>query len=116
MRKYSDVRYIYIIRSGDYAKVGMSRAPDKRMKQLDRGLAHRPTLVATFVAWTGLEFRLHRYLLEHHARHEWFRWCDKLDDIVAYGIPACLESMPRGSPFHPNRGGRKPRMVSAEAS
>jgi hypothetical protein len=81
-------RFVYVIRSGDFAKVGSSRDPLKRMLQLERAMPIAPQLMASFEAFSGLEQRLHRYLSAHHARHEWFHWCDKLENLVKAGLPS----------------------------
>lgn len=105
--------YVYFIRSGAFVKIGYSRDPQKRMRQLDRALATAPELVAIFEGTRSLEHQLHNHLLGHHARHEWFHWCEEIQQIVERGIPDCVLGIAPGSPFFANNGGRKPSVVRA---
>ena len=108
--------FVYIIKSGDYAKVGYSQKPEQRLVQIAKHTP-LPTFIArTFEGGKWLEYRLHRYLIEQHVHGEWFRWCADLDRLVSDGVPEWVPGLPPGSPFHPARGGRKPktpRMVEA---
>lgn len=99
--------FVYIIKSGDYAKVGYSRFPQNRLAMLAKYSPMPSVLARTFEGGKWLEHRLHRYLVEQHQHGEWFRWCAELDDLVRNGVPAFVNSLPPGSPFRPWRGGRK---------
>ena len=96
---------VYIIRSGAFAKIGYSRDPAKRMAQMDRAMPIAPQIVAVFESGGWLEFALHRYLLKHHARHEWFHWCETIEAIVRDGLPQDIEAFRGCSPFRPQTKG-----------
>ena len=110
MKYQAKPRFVYIFRSGAFAKVGSSSDPLRRMAAFDHACPVAPQLAAQFPATSGLEFKLHRYLLEHHARYEWFHWCTKIEFIVEFGIPDHVYQLPaEGSPFRDYSVGARKR-------
>lgn len=79
--------FVYIIRCGDFVKIGHSKNPKRRIKDMDACLPIEPILLATFPARRFLETRLHFHLRHHRVRSEWFRWCEEIAEIVANGLP-----------------------------
>jgi len=89
---------VYVIRSGAFAKVGYSRDPESRLRQIRIHAPEPAWLAAVFPGGRDLEFRLHHYLREHHVHDEWFNWCDKLAALIERGLPE-FPPYPPGSPF-----------------
>lgn len=84
--KYST--FIYIISNNNNAiKIGHSRNPFKRLKQLQTGNNNKLHLLLTAEADIYLERRLHRMFFLHKQCGEWFT-VDKelLDTIINYLI------------------------------
>jgi hypothetical protein len=81
--------YVYIIRSGDYAKIGYSRDPVKRLRQLDLPVSE---LARVFDGGKDIEASLQCHLWHQHVRGEWFNWSAELAYIVANGMPIFAET------------------------
>lgn len=92
--------FVYILKTGAFAKVGYSRNPDQRLAQLQVNLPEPSKIIARFPGTRSLEYRLHHYLRDHHLHDEWFQWCQQLTDLVTRGLPD-LSAYPKGSPFFP---------------
>jgi hypothetical protein len=74
----SDPTYVYIIACGDMVKIGVSKAPDERLKTLRTGMPETPYLVRTRLLPNrrdaySLERRLHGLFRDHRTNGEWFR-------------------------------------------
>lgn len=102
--------FVYILRTGSFAKVGFSKDPEVRLRHFQIALPEPASIVALFEGGVALENKLHRHLAEFHLHDEWFRWCEKLDLIVNFGLPD-LSDMPPGSPFYPGRHTEEYRLV-----
>jgi hypothetical protein len=105
--------FVYILQTGQFAKIGYSKNPAARLKLLARNLPEPATIMATFPGGVALENKLHRYFSEYHLHSEWFSWCPKLDALVKFGLPD-LSSLPSGSPFSPGRNTPEYPRVMAE--
>lgn len=67
-----DAGFVYFLRSGDAIKIGFSRDPQKRSRELRTALAEGITALA-FVRGTLFDERaLHRALWAHGRQGEWF--------------------------------------------
>lgn len=68
--------YLYVLRCGDYMKVGRSNFPHRRARQIAAGNPYEVELVyQAEVRDPGIalaEETAHRRLAEHHHRGEWF--------------------------------------------
>jgi hypothetical protein len=65
------------------AKVGYSKSPERRLKQLQTGHPDKIVLLATHPGSIADERRFHDWLSPSRSSGEWFRWSDKIDTILA---------------------------------
>lgn len=79
--------FIYIIRCGNFAKVGYSADPKRRLKALAAANPSDLTLLASYPGTTFDETHLHAYLAPCRHRGEWFRWSKAIEEIVRLGLP-----------------------------
>jgi hypothetical protein len=76
--------YLIADRDRTVAKLGYSKNPDKRLKQLQTGHPRPLVLLATFRGSIADEVRFHQWLSPDRTSGEWFRWSDKIDRILAH--------------------------------
>jgi len=70
--------YVYLIRAGDFIKIGHAKDPENRLAGMQTGSPHQLDLIAKMPFQTKLiaheyELELHRRLADFHYRGEWFR-------------------------------------------
>ena len=70
--------YVYLAKAGDFAKIGFSRDPCRRVHMLQTANAGVLSLVSWVPGGRGLERHLHQYFVRHWERGEWFRWDPEL--------------------------------------
>lgn len=80
--------YVYFIlnEKGDRVKIGFSRDPQKRMRQLQTANAQRLTLLATIPGTKEDEKYLHARYRNYRGINEWFRMAGPLRDYVEWAI------------------------------
>lgn len=89
--------YIYIVYNGRYHKIGVSAAPERRVKQLQTASAAPLRLLRTYPVNVKfarkLEQQLHRMLWQRRTRHngEWFDLTDDHLDLIDEWLPECIE-------------------------
>ena len=68
-------RWVYIIRSGDFVKIGITDDVERRLCSLQIGNPVKLVLMAKFKTWDAsrIESELHDRLGGHRERGEWFR-------------------------------------------
>ena len=79
--------YVYIIynKENEICKVGWSKAPRKRLKNLQVGCPYKLSIMFYFKACKNDEKNLHKILKEHSLVGEWFKLSqDLLDKINDY--------------------------------
>jgi len=74
--------FVYALRAGDAVKIGRSRDPRKRIRQLKNMTVEETTLVALVPADDDKEEDLHRQFRHLHIKGEWFRATDELVDAL----------------------------------
>lgn len=75
--------YVYFMTSGCAVKIGFSRFPYERIKQLRRQ-GYRPlTLLGTMPSRDGLERELHQRFAAYRISGEWFRPSSELAEFIA---------------------------------
>lgn len=76
--------YIYYVATteNDAVKVGISRNPWSRVKDLQTGSAHKFTLLATFKTDARTEFALHDFFPESRLSGEWFKRSVALNSLI----------------------------------
>lgn len=84
---------VYFIKAGPYVKIGFSVSPRRRLAMLDSYCPEPPQLIAEFAGGRFLEHRLQYFFRDHHARREWFYWCQEIEN-VAYGELPDLSGLP----------------------
>lgn len=78
--------YVYLIRSVDKYKIGISKSVTRRLSQLRMSNPHEVTLVHAVrrVDYIDLEKHLHRSLVDHRTRGEWFSLTqEQVTDVIA---------------------------------
>lgn len=63
---------VYFILGGELVKIGKSRDPERRMKDLQMMCPVPLTLARTIKSWGGFERALHKHLDEYRKHGEWF--------------------------------------------
>lgn len=69
---------IYVLRCGDYVKIGLSRTPAKRLRSLECSNPYPMSLLAQIPGDRDDERALHHHFKHLHHRLEWFRWSDEI--------------------------------------
>ncbi len=76
---------LYVVRAGQFVKIGSTVDPIKRLSQLQVGCPYKIQLVAVFPGTRKDEKELHRIFKKDRFRGEWFvyrgaiaRWVDDL--------------------------------------
>ena len=77
--KFKNPTALYVMKAGDATKVGISKSPEKRRKQLQTGNSN-PVKIEKIVWFENepqarkIEKRIHRYLKKEdkHCKGEWF--------------------------------------------
>ena len=76
---------VYIIKAGNFYKIGISNDVKKRLRSIQTANAQKCTIIATLECQNAQakELEIHRYLSEFRANGEWFMLNDrKLNEIV----------------------------------
>jgi DNA-binding XRE family transcriptional regulator len=74
---------IYLIRSGDFVKIGKADDPIARWQNIQTGCPTTVELLGWIEADASEERRLHERFAAHRQRGEWFRWCKEIADFAA---------------------------------
>ena len=78
--------YIYIVRAGQFYKIGMSANPKKRIEAINQGLPLDLEVIGTWPALSArdVEVELHEQCKGRHAKGEWYRLTGQgVADLVA---------------------------------
>jgi len=67
--------YVYLLKGGNYHKIGLSKDTDRRMEEILPKLPFETELVCTIATedMYGLESRLHEQFADKRANGEWFK-------------------------------------------
>lgn len=87
-RKPSPVGFVYLIRCGDYYKIGFSDTPTRRVKDLQTANPVEVVLVATIPGTMKSESTWHRTFAHKKVRGEWFD-LDKEEIGAFLRTPGC---------------------------
>lgn len=70
--------HVYLMRCGDYVKVGISSDPEKRARFLQSTCPYQVEVIASFKVENPkeIEARMHERLIAHRHRNEWFQLSD----------------------------------------
>lgn len=74
--------WVYFIRAGDAVKIGHSRDPQKRLKQLSTGSAEPLELWHRLPGDKQVERDLHKQFADERLNGEWFRVSDRIQEYV----------------------------------
>lgn len=72
---------IYFIQAGKYVKIGYSKDPSQRLKELQTSNPVKLKLLAILPGWYTTEAEFHRVFARFRVNREWFRydghlkWC-----------------------------------------
>lgn len=82
-RSESPQTRVYFIREASIGaiKIGVSKHPKKRAKELQDHALHEITLLATVEGGYSVEFLLHRLFAHAYIRGEWFR---PVEELISY--------------------------------
>lgn len=75
--------YVYFARAGDMVKVGCSRQPVQRIKQIGEWIPFEIELAATTPGAFDLEADLHAYFADSWSHLEWFKITPKIEAVIA---------------------------------
>lgn len=84
---YKPTTYLYLIRRGSTndIKIGISKCPPKRLRQLQTASSDKLILLAYFYVDRYMEKRLHKMFFLDKKRGEWYNLSpSKLEAIVDY--------------------------------
>lgn len=85
---------VYVIRCGDFIKIGMTLDLPQRVKDFQTGNPHQIEIIAVIdAAGRATETRLHRHFAKFRHRYEWFHLKGELADWVYRGCPAELPDL-----------------------
>lgn len=86
-RKPKHGQFIYMIRCGQYIKIGIALRPKQRMRDLQVASPHKLILVHAWLTYHAKrdERRLHHSLKQYHIRGEWF----ELPDEIVCNLMSC---------------------------
>jgi hypothetical protein len=73
------VNFIYFAKSGRYVKIGISKNPQNRMKELQIGNPNKIELLHFFKGETFSEKFLHKRFRKYHCRGEWFKFSKEIE-------------------------------------
>ena len=79
---------IYFIKSGNYVKIGYSKEPKQRLKELQTANPLKLTLMGTIPGTYSTEKALHSLYNKYKKRGEWFN-CKK-------DLSLCVEALKKG--------------------
>lgn len=81
-------------------KIGIAKRPFKRLSELQVGSANALTLVGVLAGGGDLEAELHEAFAGDRMRGEWFRWSDRLNELIQEAAEAATRGAdprrPRG--------------------
>jgi hypothetical protein len=72
---------IYFARAGDAVKIGWSGNPERRVRQMQTGAAHKIHLLRTLDVEPWAERWLHHHFRSHRLSGEWFSYIPEMDVI-----------------------------------
>lgn len=74
---------VYIVKAGDFIKVGVTEDIERRMKTLQAGCPLAVELIHTIPhASRETESEFHRRLAEHHLWYEWFKLTPAVQQFI----------------------------------
>lgn len=86
-RMNSEEPKVYFITAGDVVKIGVSRQPNKRLRQLQSSSSKKLTLAACCFGGFAMEKSLHKRFASHRLQGEWFMLTDEIKRLIdATGI------------------------------
>jgi hypothetical protein len=75
---------LYFIRSGNYVKIGRSKDPNKRIKQLSTGNPNKLIMLHIEIDKGCLEKVLHSKFNQYHYNKEWYRYNSDIRKFIEY--------------------------------
>jgi hypothetical protein len=79
---YHPIGYVYFLFHGEAVKIGFSKGPLQRQRDLATAMAKEPDALFAIRAARAHETALHHELRAHHLRGEWFRRCPELLEML----------------------------------
>ena len=83
--------YIYLLTNGTYYKIGKSKNPENRIKQLNSGSSEKIELIYKFRSpeyYHTIEIALHNFFSNKRVNSEWFELTPK--EALSF-IPRCIK-------------------------
>lgn len=81
-----DIGYIYLVKAGDYFKVGTSTLPEQRIQLIrtDNPIETEVLYLGKTHSMNEVEKMVHDWLKEdgYHIRGEWFRYSEEIANLV----------------------------------
>jgi hypothetical protein len=91
--------HVYIIRQGDYVKIGWSASWRSRVSSIQTSNPHPLEVLAVYRGGPKFERSLHDKFARHHWRAEWFHYCDEIESHIAENRGKCVkDAKPRKAP------------------
>ena len=99
---------IYLIKSGDYLKIGYSQYPEKRIYELQIGNPEKLKILSYKKGGRWDEKSLHQLCKDYKYRGEWFRNCKEVIDIFNnyFIMPFISKKNTQSLHFQPHRNYR----------
>lgn len=74
--------YLFVDRDRHLVKIGISQDPDKRLAELRHAHGTTIELLGVLAGDRDLERELHREFADQREYGEWFRGCQRIEDLV----------------------------------
>ena len=96
----SKLTSIYLVRRGDFVKIGKADCPLSRFDALQTASPTPLAMLGCIEADASEEKRLHERFAAHRVNGEWFRWCDEIaafaDTLTHRPPPPRIKTPPAG--------------------
>ena len=93
--------FIYVIKAGEYYKIGISRTPTLRIGALQTANPHIIEVVAikNVILPNVIEKQIHKILSKHRVHGEWFLFDEKTKEVCLSDVLKWLEGLPTKGQF-----------------
>jgi hypothetical protein len=78
---------IYVIRCGDFIKIGHALTPERRLREMRIGCPYPMEMLHVVDGRIALEKELHRAFRLHRLRREWFKIEGRVKEWIEAGFP-----------------------------